>query len=754
MNGETENPKPAPYLSIASSRTFAAGLVSAALQTVALRELGVAFNGSELVVGAVLSAWLFLYAVGVALGGRLARREGPPGPVVSVLFAAAALLGPATTVAIRFLPVPLSEVPGAAVGFQTILWSSAAALLPLCIVLGALFPACLGEMSRGRGDVRSAARTYVVEAFGFFAGGALVTFVFLPGFPASMMVGASSAACLFCAGLGIARLPVRASVMVLALALVPVALVGAPSVDAVTRGAKHPGEEVVKTVDSRYGVFTVTRRKDQVSFYTNGGRLWSSDTPVRAEELGHLALLAHERPERVALVGSGARGVLRVVLEHPVRRVDCVDLDPVPLREGEAFLSPGDRAALADPRVHLHFLDGRTFVKKSSPGAFEVLVVDVPDPSTGFLNRFYTAEFFAEARECLSPGGLLVLTLSGASGYTPRTLRALFATVARTLRTAFGDIDVIEGDQAGILFLAGEPARKLDAAELGRRAAGRALRSHVVSPRALRVLTGRQAPALLLQESLSGPGARINRDLAPVSTSHQFAFWDLRFACRREGGSPVPFWTLLGLFVAVGLGVLTVRFRGVGPAGLGVLWLLFGAGASAMIFEVGLLLAFQAVYGFVWGIVGLLAGAFMLGGVAGGWAGARILDDLRAPRTRLALCAGSLAILLAGSALGLDILGALPGLLPWLAFLLLLGGAGFLLGLLYVLGVAAIGTHGGRGASAVYAADMVGSSAGGAFAAALAIPALGIPGAIALAAGLVFLGSLLVVMGRVVGIKK
>jgi len=40
-----------------------------------------------------------------------------------------------------------------------------------------------------------------------------------------------------------------------------------------------------------------------------------------------------------------------------------------------------------------------------------VIIVDVPDPQTAQLNRFYTAEFFRSAREHLAPGGLLSLQL-------------------------------------------------------------------------------------------------------------------------------------------------------------------------------------------------------------------------------------------------------------------------------------------------------------------------------------------------------
>ena len=39
------------------------------------------------------------------------------------------------------------------------------------------------------------------------------------------------------------------------------------------------------------------------------------------------------------------------------------------------------------------------------------MVVDLPEPATGQLNRFYTQEFFQEVRRLLKEGGILSLGL-------------------------------------------------------------------------------------------------------------------------------------------------------------------------------------------------------------------------------------------------------------------------------------------------------------------------------------------------------
>jgi hypothetical protein len=88
------------------------------------------------------------------------------------------------------------------------------------------------------------------------------------------------------------------------------------------------------------------------------------------------------------------------------------------------------RLRRARPRTHLHrpavlsrpvvptptractstSADGRSLSQNHSD-AFDAILLNVPDPQTAQLNRFYTVEFFRSARAHLAPGGLLALQL-------------------------------------------------------------------------------------------------------------------------------------------------------------------------------------------------------------------------------------------------------------------------------------------------------------------------------------------------------
>jgi len=73
----------------------------------------------------------------------------------------------------------------------------------------------------------------------------------------------------------------------------------------------------------------------------------------------------------------------------------------------EAFIRPsptsGSLGGVAD--------NTREAMLVCEAAGFDVIIVDVPDPQTAQLNRFYTVEFFRAARMHLKPGGLLALEL-------------------------------------------------------------------------------------------------------------------------------------------------------------------------------------------------------------------------------------------------------------------------------------------------------------------------------------------------------
>ena len=48
---------------------------------------------------------------------------------------------------------------------------------------------------------------------------------------------------------------------------------------------------------------------------------------------------------------------------------------------------------------------------------YDLIFVNIPDPSTAFLNRFYTLQFFQEGNNILKKDGVLAIGVSSAVNY-------------------------------------------------------------------------------------------------------------------------------------------------------------------------------------------------------------------------------------------------------------------------------------------------------------------------------------------------
>ncbi len=133
----------------------------------------------------------------------------------------------------------------------------------------------------------------------------------------------------------------------------------------------------------------------------------------------------HPAPARVLLIGMGTGATAEAFLALPtVQALTVVELDSNMRRLLPHF---GTQAITDDPRLRIVDGDGRWFVR-ADEGAWDVIAVDAFDPRTASAT-FYTAEFYAEARERLAPGGLLFVKFNPASVTEPEPLAGYLATL-------------------------------------------------------------------------------------------------------------------------------------------------------------------------------------------------------------------------------------------------------------------------------------------------------------------------------------
>jgi spermidine synthase len=582
-----------------------------------MRELMVVFCGNEISLGLMLGSWLFWTAVGSGIAGRLARE---PRRLMAGLEALVAVALPATILAVRASRAALATVPGESLGPGPMLLGSLATLSVFCVLSGALFAA--GSRLYGDDVATSTGSVYLLEALGSAAGGMLAGLVLVRYVaPLEIALGLGLLNLLAAAGLQIrARFARGAAMGALAGVAVLLALpFGIPRLETVSLEGFWRGFHLVANRNSVYGNLAVVRTEGVSSLYENGLNLFNVPDPAAAEEAVHYALLEHPSPRSLLLIGGGVNGSLAEALKHAsLARIDYVELDPAIL---ELF------PVQSDPRVRVHVTDGRLFLKTTA-STFDVIIVNLPDPQTAQLNRFYTLEFFREAERKLSGSGILALRLSAAEDYISPELAAFLRSIYKTLRAVFPEVTAIPGET--VHFFAAKRAGVLAAGseELLARLRVRRLDTSYVREYYIpfRMMPDRMAD--LDRKIEPRPETPVNRDFAPVAYYFNVALWSSRFnhgyrdLFRAMAG--VDFRWLAG---AVGAFLLVLAAKKRRPR-TAAACCTAAMGFTLIGLEMLLLLAFQAIYGYVYQQLAVIIAAFMAGMALGSWLA------LRAPARR------------------------------------------------------------------------------------------------------------------------
>ena len=593
-------------------------------QIVLLRELLVVFYGNEMSAGVMLAAWLFWTAFGSSVLGRLGTRR--PRAVMASLELLIALILPATIFAVRASREFFHALPGEVLGPGAILLTSLVALSALCSAHGWLFAAGARLYASGMRVAGAVAggKVYLAEAAGSALGGLLASLLLVRhwnAFEIALFVALLN-------GMAALWLTVRAKPWRWTAVALLVAGVGAVSpaaqawLEQTSLVRLWPGQQVLTSRESYFGNLTVIQNEGSRSLFVNGLPMFTVPDAAAAEETVHYALLQHPAPRRLLLIGGGLNGSIAQALQHPsLEHVDYVELDPQVFRIAASYFPVAWQQLTTDRRVRILEGDGRRLLKQASE-TWDVVVVNLPEPQTAQLNRFYTREFFRETRARLSPGGLLSFQLRSSENYLSPERAAFLRCIYRTLREVFPEVGFIPG--ATVHFFAGSRNAIPRADMLLARLRQRGLQTRYVREYFLpfRMMPDRmEEMEQVLHREAATP---VNSDFAPVAYYFGVALWSTQFnhAYRVwfEKLSPVPFGMLLAaLALAALLALGGVRLqkshnrRRNAAAGLCVAT----AGFNLMGLEVLLLLGFQAIYGYLYQQLAILLAMFMAGMAAG-----------------------------------------------------------------------------------------------------------------------------------------
>ncbi len=752
---------------------FLLGLTTQIGQLLILREVLILSSGSETALAFCFAAWALLNGAGALLGAAGGRIGLPVGACFRPLLAILPFLLAGSIHLARVARSFVDVGQGQDLPFSLYLILLVLVVAPVSAVDGFLFVSGLRFLF-GRSGGRGSAFVYGVESLGSLAGGLLFSFVLvflLDPFSICGLLALLSGLFLFCSPGDGSSPPsrLRRPFRILLLATGLAGLFSGAVLNSLSETERwkvlQPAMELKETKESPYQHLALLELDGMPAVFANGKILFSSLRVDRDGEPGdrifpHFAMLQHRLPERVLCVGGGPRGLLTDLLAHDPERVDWVEYD----RELLALTAPAvvreDRDAWDHGRVRRHLTDGRFFIRNAPPRTYDLILLDVPDPSNANANRFYTAEFFGSCKRVLRSGGVLAFQISSQPNFIGEEMLQRNGSILRALSESFPCRLVTPGETAIVVASGKESTITASFEELVKRYEERGVRAEPFSPYLFYGCTEEFALEQVrsrFQEAIEKGGVEVNRDDFPVAYFKDHLLWlrmigsgetpkGWRFAGEwltgSRGRKAAALWIpaafpLLGILLFIAVFVSRRRTRTAACMIRAHFFLTAAAvGFGGITLEIGLLLSFQNVVGYLYSQMGLVIAAYMAGLTLGS-----LLPLERQWRKAPFALSCLLTALGVPAALGLprfaDCIGAESFvLLTFAAVTVLLGAAG---GLAFRGTALALERDGKSPGGVIYAVDILGTALGGLLAGSFLIPMAGLSSTFLVAGGITFL---------------
>jgi spermidine synthase len=613
------------------------GFSGVVAQVLLLRELLITFQGNELSIGIILANWLMLEALGAFfLGKKIERTKNKIETFVGVqlLFALCFI------VAIYFsrtLKTFIGVTPGEALGLLPMLLSSFFILLLVSLTHGALFTfSCTlyNTVNRTSRGALSIGRVYVYETVGTLVGGIVFTYLLIPHFHAVNIAFLIAVLNVLVCFVLLGRFWQSAQILTKLLGFSSFVLFlslcfllfthGTDSIQRSSIARQWRGQNVVHYENSVYGNVMAIKREEQYTFLSDGVPVLTTPTPdiVSVEEFVHLPMLHHPAPKEILIISGGAGGVISEVMKHPVERIDYVELDPLILEVVEKYPTRLTDAELTFPKLKIHHLDGRYFVR-ATKNLYDLILVGLSNPQDLQVNRLFTKEFFSLAKNRLKQNGVMVLGVPGSLTYLSEELKNLNRCILNTAYDVFPYVKVIPGDGRN-LYLTSESKEVLlaDHGVLVERLDERNLEVRLLTPFHIEYKMHPRWSDWFATSVQHGT-EKINEDFRPLGVFYSLMYWNAVFSPRLTGifryFEGMSLQTFAILLMAITLLFLAARTKVSSLGRLSIPLCIFTTGLAGMLFDLVLIFAFQTLYGYVFYWIGILVSAFMVGVAVGGY---------------------------------------------------------------------------------------------------------------------------------------
>jgi spermidine synthase len=385
-----------------------------------------------------------------------------------------------------------------------------------------------------------------------------------------------------------------------------------------------------------------------------------------------------------------------------------------------------DQRALHDSRVHIIYMDGRELLHRKM-SSFDVILMNVGEPSTASLNRFYTVEFFRQCYQSLNDNGIFAFSFPSSTEYLADELKDLNVSIYQTFRNVFTNTLIIPGTHAVLIGTTSTTLLISQPDSLAQRYTTTGISAEYFSKYMFEELMPPDRIKFIVNTLETAKKVQINTDNNPVTYYFDLLLWN-RFL---QGSNWFFLYiTRFWIFVAGGVGsglillLILLRWRQREKQKQTTLAAIITiCGMTGMALNLLFLINFQEAFGSIYEMVGAVIAANMLGLVGGMLVASWLIKKYEQKTLLFAVLMALIGVVLFLPKLFDFLLFA--RLIPITLFVTLFSGG--LIGMIFGL-VNRFYLHSSLSVGSVYAFDVFGSSIGALTTCSVLLPVLGIQG--------------------------
>lgn len=565
---------------------IATGVASVAAQLVIIREFLTLFSGNEFIIAITLFNWLVLGGIGTIFA-RFLQRLVKPSPIRLSLFSfLLCFFGLFEIFAIRILH-KIAFIHGQEAGFYQTFAFTFLTSAPYCILVGFLLPFSLYVIKNISKDF-SSVKVYMADNSGDALGGALFSFALVFIFTPVKAVICSFLPLMIISFFAMSHWQQSKGRAVMIITVMIMLTVLGILFENRTLERKNCDLKFYR--ETPYGRVEVQEYMDDFSLFRDGVPLFDTKNSQRAEQLVHYGLSQIDNVQNILFV-SASSNVFTQAQKYLPRRIDYIEIDP---KVAQALF---DFSFLQNSgNINVIHDDARKYLN-SGKTKYSAVIMDLPDPDTFGLNRYYTKEFFMTVKEHLMEDGVFVFSIQGFENYPEDNLLKKISSIYATGRFCFDHLLMLPFSQTYFIMSQRPLDQKIP--ELLKK---RGIKTSYIEKYFISDLVNLKIEKLNKQINMQAP---LNSDFSPVIIKHAFGHWFSKF-----NSSPLIFAVTASVIFFCYVFFLSKPET-----------ILFFTGFAAMATQIANIFVFQILFGYIYLKTGMLITLFLAGLLQGAWMG-------------------------------------------------------------------------------------------------------------------------------------